>query len=110
MVTTETLFAIVGTGLTVGGMVLAGGRWVVGAVIREDTQALREAMVGLKQTAETLTGELREAKAQAQRGTDELHEAIEAVRAVLSNHQERIAVLETIANQGKRSARMRAGG
>jgi len=87
--------AIVGTGLTVGGAVAVSGRWVVGAVIREDTQNLRDAMLALTKTAETLTGELKAAKELQAKGTDELHNAIKAVRDVLANHQERIAVLES---------------
>jgi hypothetical protein len=99
---------LIGTAVGIVVAVLTGNRWLIGAAIREDTMPLREAMVSLKQTAETLTAELRDAKEQQRKGTDELHEAIEAVREVLSNHQERIAVLEVIANQTHKPAKPRA--
>jgi gas vesicle protein len=114
MIAAEVLVTILGTGFTVGATVAVAGRWVVGAVIREDTQPLREAMVSLKHTADNLATAMSDAKVAQQKGADELHEAIDAVRAVLSNHQERIAVLETIANQqalaAKRAPRIRAKG
>jgi len=100
------MVAMLGTACAIVAAVLAGNRWLIGAAIRQDTAPLVVSMTKLEQTAKALTDELREAKAQQVKGTDELHEAIEAVRQVLEKHQEhisdsreRIAVLEVIANQ-----------
>ena len=37
---------------------------------------------------------MRDAKAEQKEGRDELHDAVEAIRSVLANHETRITVLE----------------
>jgi uncharacterized coiled-coil DUF342 family protein len=89
------LFTILGTAVAVAGAMAAAGRWVLAMSIREDMQPLREAILGLKQTADQLSKELREAKAEQKEGRDELHDAVQAIRDVLANHDKRITVLES---------------
>ena len=90
----ETLATIVGTGLTFGGSGALAMRWAFGMAMRAEMQPLREAMLGLKQTAEVLANQIAEAKQAQREGSDELHEAVEAIRAVLNSHETRITVLE----------------
>ena len=90
----EAVLLVLGTGVTVGATIAVAGRWVVSALIREDVQPLRETMLSLKQTVESLVNEMRDAKAEQKEGRDELHDAVEAIRAVLANHETRITVLE----------------
>jgi hypothetical protein len=92
--TADTVATIIGTGLTVGGAVVVAGRWALGMAMRAEMQPLREAMLGLKQTAEVLANQIAEAKQAQREGSDELHEAVEAIRAVLNSHETRITVLE----------------
>jgi predicted nucleic acid-binding Zn-ribbon protein len=105
-VTLETLTTILGTGISVGGTMAVAMRWALGMAMRAEMQPLREAMLGLKQTAETLRDQIAEAKQAQREGSDELHEAVEAIRAVLNNHETRITVLETTTPE-PRSASLR---
>ena len=90
----ETVALVLGTGVSVGVTIAMMGRWVVSALIREDVQPLRETMLSLKQTVESLVTEMRDAKAEQKEGRDELHDAVEAIRSVLANHETRITLLE----------------
>jgi uncharacterized coiled-coil DUF342 family protein len=94
-VSSTELFTILGTAVTVAGAMAAAGRWALSMSIREDMQPLREAILGLKQTADQLSKELREAKVEQKEGRDELHDAVQAIRDVLANHDKRITVLES---------------
>lgn len=90
----ETFGTIVSTALTLAGALALAMRWALGMAMRQEMQPLREAMIGLKQTAEVLAGQIAEAKQAQREGSDELHEAVEAIRAVLNSHETRITVLE----------------
>ena len=90
----ETVALVLGTGVTVGATIAMMGRWVVSALIREDVQPLRETMLSLKQTVESLVAEMRDAKADQKENRAELHEAVEAIQAMLANHETRITVLD----------------
>jgi hypothetical protein len=85
---------VIGLMLGVAGSTLAGARWALRMSIREDMQPLRDAILALTQTAKQLTNDLRDAKAEQREGRDELHEAVDAIRAVLNNHETRLTVLE----------------
>lgn len=85
---------IVGTAVAVGGVVAAGGKWALGMAMRQEMQPLREAMLGLSQTARQLAVEIAEAKAANKESRTELHGAVEAIQKMLSNHETRISVLE----------------
>jgi hypothetical protein len=100
--TGETVALVLGTGATVGATIAVAGRWVVSVLIREDVQPLRETMLSLRQTVESLVTEMRDAKAEQKEGRDELHDAVEAIRSVLANHETRITVLEGPAPQARK--------
>jgi len=92
--TADTVATIIGTGLTVGGAVVVAGRWALGMAMRAEMQPLREAMLGLSQTAKQLAIEIAEAKAAQRESRTELHDAVDAIRDMLANHETRITVLE----------------
>ncbi len=103
----QTALLVVTTVLSVAGAFAVFGRWVFGAVIREDVQPLRETMIRLEQTVSGLVSTLKEQREQEREGRDELHDAVEAIRGILSNHETRISVIESgehprLAENGKR--------
>lgn len=81
-------------GLSIGGVLVTGGRWVLRQIIREDIQPLRDVLRDLTVTSQQLAREMQQAKADQREGRDELHDAVEAIREILNNHDRRIERLE----------------
>lgn len=94
-----------GLAFTVAGGALAVGRFVLGAVIREDMSPLRDAVLELKKTTEALAKALDRAERDHISDRAEMKEAIEAIREVLQEHANRLTILETGANVTARVVR-----
>jgi hypothetical protein len=97
----QTPAAILATAVAVAGAMAAAGRWVLGAVIREDVAPLQTTMAVLGERVATLTSVLAQSDVTRQkdreaveRSTAEMHDAVQAIRDVLSDHETRLIVLE----------------
>lgn len=90
----ELIAGVVAIVLTAIGMIAGASYWAILSAMRNEMSPLRETMVGLQKTAESLTRELAEAKLAQQSSRTELHDAVDAIRGMLANHETRITVLE----------------
>lgn len=86
----------------VGGIMLALGKSALIGVIstqlkplHQEMQPLRDAILGLKATAELLAREIADGKAAQRESRNELHDAVEAIRDVLRKHEERFGAHDT---------------
>lgn len=74
---------------------IALGLWAIKAFLNEHIAPLTKGMENLSSTVDRLTQEMREQKADTKEDRNEMHNAVEAIRAMLSNHNTRISILET---------------
>lgn len=98
---------IFGTAATVGAAVAASGRWVVRAIFREDVEPLRDTMMALKHTVETLVEEMRESRDVQRSDRNDMHEAVEKLTTIVQDHESRVRVLESQQTPKKPAPRSR---
>ena len=80
--------------LTAIGMIAGASYWAILSAMRNEMSPLRETMIALQETAKQLTRELAEAKLAQATSRTELHDAVDAIRELLANHETRISVIE----------------
>lgn len=102
---------ILGTAVTLATFMGGAGLFILRLVIDRDVRPIGDTMIGLRGSLDSLKETLMQQRIDATRQRDELHDAIEAIREMLSHHQAQLGLHETritVLEQPPRATKIRS--